>query len=52
MTLPQVGVGGGGPTPMKLSTASARTDTAKMNVSWTISGAMLFARMWRKRIRR
>ena len=52
MMLPQVGAGGGGPMPMKLSAASARTPSAKTKVICTTTGARKLGRRCVSMIRR
>ena len=48
--LPQVGISGGVPAPRNDSAASIRIAEAQMYVACTISGAIVFGRMWRSRI--
>ena len=50
ITLPQVGMSGGRPTPRKLRMASVRMPEAQMKVPCTTSGAMQLGRMWRTMI--
>src|SRR5258706_8747682 len=46
MMLPQVGMSGGRPTPRNDRIASMRMPLAQMKVPCTISGAIVFGRMW------
>ena len=44
----QVGISGGMPMPRNERMASIRIAAAQMNVPWTIRGATVFGRTWRK----
>ncbi len=50
ITLPQVGMSGGRPTPRNDRIASTRMPDAQMKVPCTISGAIVLGRMWRAMI--